>query len=84
MNCWEDQACGREVGGSKVAELGVCPAAKADAGEACWMVAGTFCGDEPSGTMAQKQSSCVLCSFYKKFDMRHRANMRRKFKDYVG
>ncbi len=27
LNCWEYKKCGRQPGGSKVAELGVCPAA---------------------------------------------------------
>ena len=26
-NCWEYKKCGREVGGAKVKDLGVCPAA---------------------------------------------------------
>ena len=27
LNCWEFKKCGREAGGSKVGELGLCPAA---------------------------------------------------------
>ncbi|MEW6110309.1 MAG: two-CW domain-containing protein, partial [Nitrospirota bacterium] len=27
FNCWEFFRCGREIGGAKVSELGVCPAA---------------------------------------------------------
>ena len=30
-NCWEVKKCGRQVGGVKVAELGVCPAASTKA-----------------------------------------------------
>jgi len=26
LNCWEFKKCGRQPGGPKVAELGVCPA----------------------------------------------------------
>jgi hypothetical protein len=28
MNCWELKKCGREPGGAKTAEYGVCPAAE--------------------------------------------------------
>lgn len=73
QNCWEAMHCGREPGGDRVAELGVCPAAIEDrvdgvnrgtkAGRACWAVAGTFCGGKVQGTFAQK-SDCVLCPFY--------------------
>ncbi|MGE5174112.1 MAG: two-CW domain-containing protein, partial [Betaproteobacteria bacterium] len=27
LNCWEHKKCGRQPGGHKVAELGVCPSA---------------------------------------------------------
>lgn len=27
MNCWQVKECGREVGGAKADELGVCPGA---------------------------------------------------------
>ena len=27
LNCWQVKKCGREPGGAKVAEFGVCPAA---------------------------------------------------------
>ncbi|MCA9610672.1 MAG: hypothetical protein KC619_33985 [Myxococcales bacterium] len=79
MNCWEAKGCGREVGGSRVDELGVCPAADKEAGEACWLIAGTFCGGTVQGTFAQKEENCLACDFYKTFDMKHRALMRKKF-----
>ena len=53
-NCWEFKSCGRQPGGSRVSDLGTCPAsteARIDgsnqgknAGRACWFVAGTLCG----------------------------------------
>ena len=53
-NCWEFKQCGRQVGGAKAAQLGVCPAATetrldrmhhgVNGGRACWAVAGTLCG----------------------------------------
>ena len=73
-NCWEFKSCGREPGGSKVAELGECPAtseAKLDgthggknAGRACWVVAGTLCKGEVQGTFAKKFDACERCEFY--------------------
>ena len=74
QNCWEFKKCGREPGGSKVADLGVCPAATetrtnnvnngSNAGRACWAVTGTFCGGQVQGTFAAKLSNCMKCAFY--------------------
>lgn len=74
LNCWEFKKCGREPGGSKVHELGVCPTAVetaldglhggVNAGRACWAVAGTFCGGEPKGTYAKKLKDCSKCDFH--------------------
>ncbi len=63
MNCWESKKCGREEKGSKVAELGVCPACTKDAGQACWMVTGTFCDVEVQGTFAKKEHNCMSVIF---------------------
>jgi hypothetical protein len=75
LNCWEHMKCGREAGGEKVEELGMCPAfdeTKLDgthggrnAGRACWIVAGTFCGGKVQGTYAEKEGTCLACGFYK-------------------
>ncbi len=78
LNCWEFKKCGREAGGAKVQEFGNCPAFEEDAGEACWLVAGTFCGGEKQGTFAQKEHSCMKCDFYKLFDLTHRSKVRIK------
>ncbi len=78
MNCWEYKKCGREAGGDKVSEMGLCPAYSHKAGQACWLVAGTFCGGQVQGSFALKQTSCMSCDFYKKFDLQHRTNMRKK------
>lgn len=74
MNCWEFKKCGREPGGAKVAELGVCVAASdkechtlnsgVKGGRMCWAVTGTLCGGKVQGTFAQKQLSCITCEFY--------------------
>lgn len=76
QNCWEFKGCGREPGGSKVSELGVCPAVTdtssnglnngKNGGRICWAVTGTFCGGKVQGAFAQKQLSCMNCDFFKK------------------
>jgi len=63
MNCWEFKKCGREKGGSKANELGVCPAYP-DHGTHCAWIAGTLCGGKVQGSFAQKVSSCMKCDFY--------------------
>lgn len=76
QNCWEFKKCGRQAGGEKVKELGVCPAANntannkinngINAGRACWAIAGTLCGGKVQGSFADKQLSCMSCEFLKK------------------
>lgn len=74
-NCWEAKNCGREPGGAKAAELGVCVAAtysKANGlnggkngGRMCWAVTGTLCGGKVQGSFAEKQQSCLSCDFFR-------------------
>ena len=76
QNCWEFKKCGRQVGGEKVKELGVCPAANnaannqinngSNGGRICWAIAGTLCGGKVQGSYADKQLSCMSCEFFKK------------------
>lgn len=73
-NCWEAKRCGREPGGAKAGEMGVCPAATAagydgihggkNAGRACWVMAGTLCGGTVQGSFATKLGACQACDFY--------------------
>jgi hypothetical protein len=73
-NCWEYKGCGRQAGGTKAQELGVCPASieqrahqinhGTNAGRTCWAVAGTLCKGEKQGTFAQKVGNCSKCDFY--------------------
>ncbi len=73
-NCWEAKNCGREVGGSKIGELGVCPASTEtklngtnngkNAGRACWVMAGTLCEGKIQGTFEDKMRACMDCDFY--------------------
>jgi hypothetical protein len=74
-NCWEFKKCGRELGGTKAAELGVCPAAQnisasgvnggKNGGRLCWALTGTLCGGKVQGTFAQKLTNCKDCEFFK-------------------
>lgn len=73
-NCWEHEDCGRQPGGNKVEEFGVCPAATDEsrngtnrgknAGRCCWKVAGTLCGGQVQGSWAEKLMDCAKCDFY--------------------
>ena len=74
QNCWEFKKCGREPGGSKVAQLGICPASTEarvagmhggrNGGRACWALTGTLCGGSVQGTFAKKYTECKACAFY--------------------
>lgn len=78
MNCWESKECGREPGGVKVDEFGICPAAeegRADGihqgkngGRCCWVIQGTFCkGAAAQGSYIEKFcEDCQKCDFYSK------------------
>jgi methyl-accepting chemotaxis protein len=63
QRCWEFKQCGREAGGAKAAELGVCPAYP-DHGHDCAVIAGTLCGGQVQGSFAQKLKTCRQCEFY--------------------
>lgn len=75
QNCWDFKKCGRELGGIKAKELGVCPAATEsrlnttnsgkNGGRACWALTGTLCGGKVQGTFASKVGNCLQCEFYK-------------------
>ena len=87
--------CGREPGGDRADELGVCPAARDDsydginvgknAGRFCWAVAGTFCGGNVQGTFADKRESCLSCGFFNKVRAEEgTANLRTKFLRFIS
>ncbi len=87
QNCWDAKRCGREAGGPRVAELGVCPASTerrldgvnrgANAGRACWGLVGTLCHGQVQGHFAQKISTCLSCDVFKQVE-------REEWPDYVG
>jgi len=94
LNCWEYKACGREPGGEKSDELGICPAASDTsfdginrgrcAGRFCWAVAGTFCGGKKQGTFAEKRDSCLSCDFFHRVQAEEgTANLRTKFLNFI-
>jgi hypothetical protein len=74
QNCWEFKNCGREYGGARSIEMGVCQAATErringvhgglNGGRACWVVAGTLCGGQVQGSFATKLANCKECDFY--------------------
>ncbi|MDA8100386.1 MAG: hypothetical protein M0042_12270 [Nitrospiraceae bacterium] len=76
QNCWEFKKCGRQPGGHRAAELGICPVTThsdlagvhggSNAGRACWVVAGSLCGGKIQGAYAQKLNNCWRCDFMNK------------------
>ncbi len=75
LNCWDVMNCGREPGGCKTKDLGVCTASiemyndgingGKNSGRLCWSVAGTLCDGKIQGTFADKWKPCRQCKFYK-------------------
>lgn len=65
VKCWEYKKCGRQPGGNRTDELGVCPAATFKPTE-CWSVAGTMCAGQVQGSYAQDYESCLICDYYNK------------------
>jgi hypothetical protein len=74
LNCWDVKKCGRQPGGDRVAELGVCPVATDDradgihggenGGRCCWAISGSLCKGERQGTYTEKFGDCHTCDFY--------------------
>lgn len=74
LNCWEFKKCGREPGGEKTAEFGICPATSdasahglnggTNGGRICWSVAGTLSGVKAEGTFAKEKFTCISCDFF--------------------
>lgn len=73
-NCWEVKECGRQPGGEKNNELGICPATTEkkvhgvnsgiNGGRSCWAIQKTLCGNAVQGTFTQKLGGCMQCDFY--------------------
>ena len=66
--------CGREPGGHKESELGICPTTKLKkfdgvnrgrkSGRICKALVGTLCGGRIQGIYAEKITTCLSCMFY--------------------
>jgi hypothetical protein len=73
QNCWEFKRCGRQPGGDRVAELGVCPASTLEkatginggvnGGRACWAIVGTLCKGQVQDNIVAKLRHCAKCDF---------------------
>lgn len=85
VNCWEYIKCGREPGGAKEKDMGVCPAAVVESanglnrgengGRICWSVAGTYCLGIVQGDLAKKEITCFDCEFFKKVKKEEKGKM---------
>jgi hypothetical protein len=74
LNCWEAKECGRQPGGFKAHQLGICPAAVEtrvhgmnggiNGGRTCWPFSGTLCDDAAHGPLSSKLGACMKCFFY--------------------
>ncbi len=76
-NCWEYMKCGREHGGKRAKELGVCRVSTYSAlnglnggtngGRMCWAIVGTYSFGEITGSFTRKNSFfCYDCDFHRK------------------
>ena len=64
MNCWEFRKCGRQKGGDRADEMGVCPAYP-DHGRSCARIPGTMCDGAVQGDFVLKFPTCIRCEYYK-------------------
>lgn len=62
--CWVHKGCGREKGGKKEKEMGICPAWP-NHGFSCASVTGTYCGGVIQETFAKKIANCAKCDYFK-------------------
>ena len=62
--CWVYKDCGREKGGKREKEMGVCPAWP-NHGYSCAAVTGTYCGGVIQETFAKKIANCAKCDYFK-------------------
>lgn len=74
LDCWEYKECGRQPGGERVSELGVCAAAGESrldghndgtmGGRSCWVVPGTLCSGVACSSFDEKYPHCRKCDFF--------------------
>jgi hypothetical protein len=68
-NCWEFMKCGREVGGDRTDELGICPVSSflsadglnggVNGGRICWIIEENGCNDK----LIHRKDFCFHCEF---------------------
>lgn len=63
IKCWEFHKCGIEKAEGAAGMR--CPAYP-NYGRICWAIAGTYCGKQVSGAIAQKLGDCKKCEFYQR------------------
>lgn len=76
LNCWEYIKCGRELGGKKVKELGVCPVAihpyadgineGINGGRICWAIVGSYSLYNVKCPGRGQSHLCFECDFHRK------------------
>lgn len=86
LNCWEVFNCGRELGGIRAYELGVCPASTdvrfdrinngTNAGRACWVITASMCDGQEQGDFRRKFRTCARCEFYARVKKEEGVNFR--------
>ncbi len=74
LNCWEFMGCGREPGGARAEEFGVCPAATmvsadglndgVNGGRVCWLIEDSGCRMVLEKIGRGCMSSCMRCEFH--------------------
>lgn len=97
QNCWEFKNCGREPGGRKTKEEGVCPAATFEladgfnegknGGRACTYIVGTLCSEDIRNTIdvRDKERFCCECPFYKQLKSEYGVKMSLiEFHDFIN
>lgn len=74
-NCWDVMQCGRQHGGARTNELGVCSVSTekrldgvnggTNGGRSCWVLPLTlYCDDKVRREFTKKFASCFYCRFY--------------------
>ncbi len=76
MNCWTFKKCGRGPRGTRVKELGQCPAASfipaeglnggTNGGRMCWAIAGIYSLTEEKRSCSDSGLRCYDCDFHRK------------------
>ena len=73
-NCWDISQCGRESGGKRAAELGVCATSISEyfngtnggvnGGRCCWRVSGTLFNGNRQCEMLESVGCCQKCEVF--------------------